>query len=218
MASYLDSAEQLARHRLTNAARAEGLEKLELLARAETLQDDNDGLRLQAIYKCCVLAVITLHHPARSKVLTIEQSAGEFWTWANRLVGDDAVWRGNEGGRVQARAYLAYARGRWLAWTDEAGRPRDRPTICRRTPHEPVMEDYWTWDWDLLGQNPNAVGNAETIAFLRGKQKKWEEEQMGMQVRWDRYLDKCLDAAREAFGLEFEMGFGLFNESRYLWG
>lgn len=214
MGSYLDAAEELARYRITDAARVEGLEKLEALARAEAVQDEKDGLRLQAIYKVYVLTVIALHHPARSAVLTIEQSAaGEFWAWANRLVDDDGVWRGNEAGRAQARTYLAVARGRWLAWGDEKGGPRGR-----RTPGEPRGDDYWTWDWELLGRNPEAVVDGETVEFLRGKQREWEGEQMGMRVRWDGFLEKCLGAAGEAFGFGFEVGFGLFDEGRYPWG
>lgn len=219
MGTYLDAAEQLARHRPTSPARAQALEKLEALARAEALQDDTDGLRLQAIYKVYVLTVIALHHPARSAVLTIEQSgAGEFWAWANRLVDDDAVWRGNEAGRAQARTYLAIARGRWLAWTDEKGQPRGGKTVGRRTPGEPGGEDYWTWDWEWLGRSPDAVGNGETVEALRGKQEEWEGSQMAVRVRWDGFLEKCLEAAGEGLGLGGEGGVGLFDEGRYPWG
>jgi hypothetical protein len=164
------------------------LERIEEFLTHGILKDVERGRSYDAVSKCCLLMTITLYHPQRAHITTIEHS-GECYSLALRLLGQSHIWTANESHRG-ATASLELTRGAWLAWTG-AGRGR-----------KPRYSDYWTYDWMTLGLDPNQTSDPTKRAVLDAENSETHISIVRDPQRLDPMLRNCV---REISGMFDEL-------------
>ena len=178
------------------------LERLEAKITEEAVLDSKQGLRANAVFKCSLLAVLSLYHPGRMHMRTPEEGGGSMFAWASRTVDDDSLWVNNAARRARARSYLQRARGGWLAWNGPDGERRRSGQGPRKVPASPDLTDVWTWEYELLGANPHLIDHEGSVLMIRERYLVTETQNMELRMRWDGYLDQCFRKAQEVLGAE----------------